>query len=135
MAYSGTINQTKVNVAQLIEYAFREAGKTAEEQTPEYINAARQALFYILQSLSNKGIDLWMIKTVLLGAQQAQTILPLPPGTVKILEANWRYLQTPQIAEALPVSNPDVYNLFNKLKKGSRITNQIIMFKSFENKV
>lgn len=113
MAYSGTINQTKVNVAQLIEYAFREAGKTAEEQTPEYINAARQALFYILQSLSNKGIDLWMIKAVLLGAQQAQTVLPLPPGTVKILEANWRYLQTPLIAEALPTDNPDAYNLFN----------------------
>lgn len=113
MAYSGTINQTKVNVAQLIEYAFREAGKTAEEQTPEYINAARQALFYILQSLSNKGIDLWMIKAVLLGAQQAQTVLPLPAGTVKILEANWRYLQTPQISEALPTDNPDAYNLFN----------------------
>ena len=94
-------------------YAFREAGKVAEEQTPEYINAARQALFYILQALSNKGIDLWMIKTVLLGAQQAQTILPLPPGTVKILEANWRYLQTPQIADALPDTNPDAYNLFN----------------------
>ena len=86
MAYSGTINQTKINVAQLIEYAFRESGKLAEEQTPEYINAARQALFYILQALSNKGIDLWMIKAVLLGAQQAQTVLPLPPGTVKILE-------------------------------------------------
>jgi hypothetical protein len=113
MAYSGTINQTKINVAQLIEYAFRESGKLAEEQTPEYINAAKQALFYILQALSNKGIDLWMIKAVLLGAQQAQTVLPLPPGTVKILEANWRYLQTPSISGALPVDNPDAYNLFN----------------------
>ena len=113
MAYSGTINQTKVNVAQLIEYAFREAGKTAEEQTPEYVNAAKQALFYILQSLSNKGIDLWMIEPVLLGAVQAQTELFLPPGTVKILEANWRYLQTPNVSGTLPVSNTDVGNLFN----------------------
>ena len=113
MAYSGTVNQTKVNVAQLIEYAFRETGKAAEEQTPEYINAGKQALFYILQSMSNKGIDLWAIEPVLLGAVQAQTELFLPPGTVKILEANWRYLQTPNVSSTLPVSNPDVGNLFN----------------------
>jgi hypothetical protein len=113
MAYSGTVNQTKINVAQLIEYAFREAGKVAEEQTPEYINAARQALFYILQSLSNKGVNLWAIETVLLGAVQAQTVLPLPPGTVSILSANWRYVQTPAVSGTLPVSNVTVPNLFN----------------------
>lgn len=114
MAYSGTINQTKVNVAQLIEYAFREAGKTAEEQTPEYVNAAKQALFYILQSLSNKGIDLWAIEPVLLGALQAQTEIFLPPGTVKILEANWRYLQTPAVSGILPVSNTSLGILFGE---------------------
>jgi hypothetical protein len=113
MAYSGTVNQTKINVAQLIEYAFREAGKTAEEQTPEYINAGRQALFYILQALSNKGVNLWAIETVLLGAVQAQTVLPLPPGTVSILSANWRYVQTPSVSGTLPVSNTTVPNLFN----------------------
>ena len=113
MAYSGTVNQTKVNVAQMIEYAFREAGKTAEEQTPEYINAAKQALFYILQSLSNRGIDLWAIDTVLLGALEAQTVLPLPAGTVKILEANWRYVQTPGVTGTLPVDNATVANLFS----------------------
>lgn len=113
MAYSGTINKTKITVAQLVEYAFREAGKTAEEQTPEYINAAKQALFYILQALTNKGVDLWSVKTYLLGALEAQTVLDMPEGTVEILAANWRYLQTPQIFEAYPVSNPDVYALFN----------------------
>ena len=49
MAYSGTTQKTKINVAQFIEYAFRDAGKLAEDQTPEYINAAKQALFYIRQ--------------------------------------------------------------------------------------
>lgn len=113
MAYSGTINKTKITVAQLVEYAFREAGKTAEEQTPEYINAAKQALFYILQALTNKGVDLWSVKINLLGALQAQTALDLPEGTVEILAANWRYLQTPDVSSTLPVSNPDVGNLFN----------------------
>jgi hypothetical protein len=112
MSYSGTTQKTKINVAQLIEYAFRDAGKLAEDQTPELINAAKQALFYILQSLSNKGLNLWAIETVLLGAVQAQTVLNLPPDTVDVLEANWRYVQTPQIAEALPIDNPDSWVLF-----------------------
>lgn len=113
MAYSGTTQKTKINVAQFIEYAFRDAGKVAEEQTPELVNAAKQALFYILQSLSNKGINLWAIETVLLGAIQAQTSLPLPPDTVDVLDANWRYVQTPNVSSTLPVDNPDVGVLFN----------------------
>jgi hypothetical protein len=112
MAYSDTINQTKVNVGQLIQYAFRASGKTAEEQTPEYINAAKQALFYILQNLSNRGVNLWMLKSILLGTSTDQTVLTLPPGTIDVREANWRYIVTPQIAEALPVSNPDSPALF-----------------------
>lgn len=105
MAYSGTTNQTKINVSQMIEYAFREAGKTAEEQTPEYINAAKQALFYILQNSSNRGVNLWMLENKLIGTVQDQTIITLPPGTVDVRKANWRYIITPQITDALPVSN------------------------------
>ena len=52
MAYSNTTGQTTINVDQLISYAFRDAGKTAEEITPEYIQAGKQALFYNLQNLS-----------------------------------------------------------------------------------
>ena len=39
MAYSNTTGNTKINVDQLISYAFRDAGKMAEEMTPEYVNA------------------------------------------------------------------------------------------------
>lgn len=115
MAYSGSINQTRWNVAYLIEYAFRESGKTAEEQTPEYVSASKQALFYILQSLSNRGINLWAIEPTLIGTIQAQTQMFLPQGTVKILEANWRYLQTPQIFEALPTNNTTIDTLFDNV--------------------
>jgi hypothetical protein len=113
MAYSGTTQRTKINVAQLIEFAFRDSGKLAEEQTPELVNAARQALFYILQSLSNKGLNLWAIETLLLGAVQAQTVLPLPLDTVDVLEANWRYVQTPQVSVALPADNITAYVPYN----------------------
>ena len=42
MAYSNTTGNTTINVDQLISYAYRDAGKTAEEMTPEYIDAAKQ---------------------------------------------------------------------------------------------
>jgi hypothetical protein len=113
MAYSGTINETQITVGQLIEYAFRSSGKTAEEQTPEYINAAKQALYYILMNLSNRGVNLWMLKTLLIGTVTAQTVVTLPQDVIDVREANWRYMVTPQIAEALPLSNVDAAILFD----------------------
>jgi hypothetical protein len=114
VAYSGTTNQTKINVGQLIEYAFREAGKTSEEQTAQYVVAGKQALFYILQNLSNRGVNLWMLENKLLGTVTAQTVVTLPEGTVDVREANWRYVITPQISEALPLSNPNAINAFDQ---------------------
>jgi hypothetical protein len=113
MAYSGTTNQTKVNVAQMIEFAFREAGKAAEEQTPEYIDAGKLALFYILQNLSNRGVNLWMLENYMSGTIKNQTIINLPQGTVDVREANWRYIITPQISGALPASNATAPALFD----------------------
>lgn len=118
MAYSGTINQTKITVAQLIEFAFRESGKAAEEQTPQYVNGARQALFYILQNASNRGVNLWMLKSILLGTQTNQSVLTLPEGTIDVREANWRYIITPQISAALPTTNVNAINLFSQTLSG-----------------
>lgn len=39
MAYSNTTGNTTINVDQLLSYAFRDAGKTAEEMTPEFVKA------------------------------------------------------------------------------------------------
>lgn len=114
MAYSGTTAKTKITVDQLVSYAFRDAGKTAEEITPELIGAAKQALFYILQNMSNKGVNLWMLENVLIGTTADQTVLTLPEGTIDVREANWRYIVTPQIAEALPVDNYDAPALFDQ---------------------
>jgi hypothetical protein len=112
MAYSGTYNQTKVNVDELISYAYRDAGKTSEEMTPEYVQAGKQALFYILQNSVNRGINIWLQEIVVIGAQTNQQVLAMPKNTVNVLEANWIYMVNPQITEALPISNPDSWALF-----------------------
>jgi len=105
MAYSNTTGNTKVNVDQLISYAFRDAGKTAEETTPEYIDAAKQALFYNLMDLSNMGVNLWLLENQLYGALTAQQQLVLPSTVIDVREANWVYIINSQASEYLPTDN------------------------------
>lgn len=114
MAYSNTYNQTKITVDQLISYAFRDAGKTAEEVTPEYSQAAKQALFYILQNSTNRGINIWLQKFVYMGAQTDQTWLTMPSEYNDVLEAAWMYSSCPQIAAALPLDNANAPVLFDQ---------------------
>ena len=107
MAYSGTTGNTTINIDQLISYAFRDAGKTAEEMTPELIGAAKQALFYNLQNLSNMGVNLWLLENMLVGAVTAQQQLVLPKTVIDVRESNWVYIINSAASEYLPISNPD----------------------------
>lgn len=113
MAYSNTTGQTKVNVDQLIAYAFRDAGRTAEEITPEYADAGKQALFYNLQNLSNMGVNLWLLENKLIGTVNAQQYITLPSTTIDVREANWVYVVNQQISNALPTTNAGSSVLFN----------------------
>ena len=92
---SNTTGQTTISVDQLISFAYKEAGKLSEELTPEYINAARQALWYILINLSNRGVNLWLLEYIVMGSAAQQRAYTLPVGTVDIREANYRTLTTP----------------------------------------
>jgi hypothetical protein len=114
MAYSGTYNQTKITVDQLISYAYRDAGKQAEEITPEYINAGKQALFYILQNSVNRGINIWLQKVEVLGPKAFQQYMKMPINTVDVLEANWIYVINPSISSAIPTTNPNSPALFDQ---------------------
>jgi hypothetical protein len=49
-----------------------------------------------------------------MGAQTNQQVLPMPKNCVDVLEANWIYIVNPTFTSALPVSNPDVYLLFDQ---------------------
>jgi hypothetical protein len=82
--------------------------------TPEYVQAGKQALFYILQNSVNRGINIWLQEIVVMGAQTNQQVLPMPKNCVDVLEANWIYIINPTFTSALPVSNPDVYLLFDQ---------------------
>jgi hypothetical protein len=92
---SNTTAQTIITVDQLISFAYSEAGKLAEELTPEYINRARQALWYILINLSNRGVNLWLLEYLVMGSSAQTRQYEMPRGTVDVREANYRLMTRP----------------------------------------
>jgi hypothetical protein len=56
------------------------------------IATASEALYLILSNLANRGIQLWCIQKDILPLYEAVSEIPLPVGTVDILNANFRTL-------------------------------------------
>lgn len=81
--------------------------------TPEYIDAAKQALFYNLQNLSNLGVNLWLLENQLYGALTAQQQLYLPKTVIDVREANWVYVINSEAADYLPTTNQTAPNAFD----------------------
>ena len=92
MTTSGTVGQTVISIQQMIDTGARQAGKLAEELTVEQVQAAKQALFRLLSSLTNWGINYWAINKVIVGLNPNQCAYLLPVGTVDVLNANYRTL-------------------------------------------
>lgn len=92
---SNTTAQTVITVDQMLSFAYSEAGKLAEELTPEYINRARQALWYILINLSNRGVNLWLLEYIVMGSSAQTRQYEMPRGTVDVREANYRLMTRP----------------------------------------
>jgi hypothetical protein len=104
---SNTTAQTTISVDQLIAFAYKEAGKVSEEITPEYINAARQALWYILINLSNRGVNLWLLEYLVFGSEAQTRQYEMPRGTVDVREANYRLMTRPS------TTTDNVFGAFN----------------------
>ncbi len=89
MATSGTIGQTTLTVAQLLEHAFRRCGVPPSKITPEDEQTSRESLFMLIVSLANRGINLWCVEKNILGLVASQATYTLPDGTLNVL--NWVY--------------------------------------------
>ena len=92
MAYSGTVSTTTFDTVALIDDAFRMAGVPPQGVTDEMQDTARQSLYLLLSSTSNRGIPLWAIDKQVLGLKQAQSTVTTPIGTIDVLNVNLRTL-------------------------------------------
>lgn len=90
MATSGVVGRTRLDVATLIEKAARKCGIMSSILTSEQLMSARENLYLILTSLSNRGLNLWCVtKRVQPVVQYAQR-MRLSLDVVSILNPLYR---------------------------------------------
>lgn len=89
MATSGTVGQTTLDTATLLEHVFRRLRVHPSKQTPEKVEVVKNTLFLLLSSLSNSGLNLWAIARSFIGVEAAKSVYQLPTGTIDILNVLW----------------------------------------------
>lgn len=85
MSTSGTIGQTSLDTAKVIEHSFRRCGVQPAQQTPETIDIAKESLYLLLTHMASLGINLWAVDKALIGCAEGQSIYQCPVGTVDLL--------------------------------------------------
>ena len=93
MAVSGTVSTTKFTTRQVIDHAYRRCRLGAQQITSEMIDIANDQLYLLLSNLANRGVQLWCIERTVLPLYEGQGAVPLPLGTVDLLNTNLRTLQ------------------------------------------
>lgn len=90
MTTSGTVGQTTLDLAKLMETVYRRCGIQPSAITPELVEIAKQNLFLLFNNFSNRGINLWCLDRGLLGIRESKSGYTLPVGTIDILNLSYR---------------------------------------------
>jgi hypothetical protein len=110
-----TVGLTAVSTARIIEHAFRRAGVGVEKQTPDTVQLARDNLFFLFASYSNRGLPLWCIEEVTLPIVASFKDYECPAGTVDVLSSN---LRKPSLLSATDVITvTDITSSFTSASK------------------
>lgn len=95
MPTSGTVAQTQINVATLIDTAFRRAGKAPSTVSGELLGAAQNALYFLCAEMVNRGINLFCVRKSILNVRPRVAAYTQSVGTTDILNALYRTLTEP----------------------------------------
>ncbi len=93
MQTSGTVAQTQINVATLIDTAFRRAGKQPSTVSGELLQGALNALYFLTAEFVNKGVNLFCVRKNILNVRAFTAAYSQSLGTDDILNALYRRLQ------------------------------------------
>lgn len=90
MATSGTVSTTTFTNQQIIDHAFRRCKLVPQQIAGEEITTALDLLWLVTSTLVNKGIKLWNVDKIIVPLYNRVQSVPLPVGTVDILNMNLR---------------------------------------------
>ena len=93
MAYSGNVSGTTFNALKVVDHAFRRCRLPAQAITSEMHSYALDSLYLMLSELANIKTPSWCIEQLILPMYENQPVVTLPPGTVEVLNLNYRVLQ------------------------------------------
>jgi len=93
MAYSGAVSGTTFNALKVVDHAFRRCRLPAQAITAEMQAYALESLYVFLSELANIKTPSWCIEKIILPMYENQPVVTLPPGTVEVLNLNYRTLQ------------------------------------------
>lgn len=93
MAYSGNVSGTTFNALKVVDHAFRRCRLPAQAITAEMQSYALDSLYVMLSELANIKTPSWCIEKLILPMYENQPTVTLPPGTVEVLNLNYRVLQ------------------------------------------
>ena len=93
MAYSGNVSGTTFNALKVVDHAFRRCRLPAQAITSEMHSYALDSLYLLLSELANIKTPSWCIEQLILPMYENQPLITLPPGTVEVLNLNYRVLQ------------------------------------------
>lgn len=127
MTTSGTIGGTTINVTRLIEKALRRCGLSPTSNTQETMETAREDLFMLLMSLSNRGLNLWCIDRQEIPLVEGQATYVLPVGTLEVLNLNLATVTDEELGTVrelvlMPINRDDYTALPNKQMASSTPT-------------
>ena len=93
MAFSGNVSGTTFNALKVVDHAFRRCRLPAQAITAEMQTYALESLYLQLSDMANIKAPSWCIEKLILPFYENQEIIPLPVGTVEVLNANYRVIQ------------------------------------------
>jgi hypothetical protein len=96
MATSGTVSTTVFTTRKVIDHAFRRCKLSPQQITAEDIVTANDLLWLFLSTIASKGIALWAVQREIIPLYGYVSSVPLPVGTVDLLNANLRNLNRPE---------------------------------------
>lgn len=95
MSTSGTVSTTVFNTRKVIDHAFRRCKLAPQQITSEHIETAKDLLWLFLSTIASKGIALWAVQKDIVPLYGYVPDVPLPVGTVDLLNANLRNIHRP----------------------------------------
>ena len=74
-----------IDTAMILEHAFRRVKIHPSKQTAELVTIAKENLYLLLLNMANRGLNLWLVQSNLVGLESGRALYEMDSGTIDVL--------------------------------------------------